>query len=202
MGGNQDEMVSNGKLLETSPFSGDLESELAARPRGRFSTLTVVLAAGVMLVAGVMVGIQAQKALGGSDGTSGAPGTALRQGAGAGGGGFGGGGFAGTQQGAQGAQGQGAQGAQGQGAQGGQGGFGGMTIGTVQKVDGENEKVYVQTTDGSVVIVKTTGETSVRLAKEGKITDLKPGGTVSVQGAKAEDGSVTATMINEGGGRR
>jgi hypothetical protein len=42
----------------------------------------------------------------------------------------------------------------------------------------------------------------VRLAKEGKVTDLKPGGTVSVQGAKADDGSVTATMINEGGGRR
>ncbi|MEV6867473.1 hypothetical protein AB0M44_41590 [Streptosporangium subroseum] len=186
MGDNQDETVSNGKLLETSPFAGDLESELAARPRRRFSTLTVVLAAGVMLVAGVIVGIQAQKALGGSD-APGGPGAALRQG-----GGTGGGGFAGAQ-GAQGAQGQG-------GGQGRQGGFGGLTVGTVQKVDGE--KVYVQTMDGSVVTVKTTGETAVRLAKEGKVADLKPGGTVSVQGAKADDGSVTATMINEGGGRR
>jgi hypothetical protein len=202
MGENRDETVSNGKLLETSPFAGDLENELAARPRRRFSTLTVVLAAGVMLVAGVIVGIQAQKALGGSD-APGGPGTALRQGGGAGGGGFAGrqGGQGG--QGAQGAQGQG--GGQGrQGGQGGfggrQGGFGGLTVGTVQKVDGE--KVYVQTMDGSVVTVKTTGETAVRLAKEGKVADLKPGGTVSVQGAKADDGSVTATMINEGGGRR
>ena len=36
MGDNQDETVSNGKLLETSPFAGDLENELAARPRRRF----------------------------------------------------------------------------------------------------------------------------------------------------------------------
>ncbi|AWS49152.1 hypothetical protein DKM19_43750 [Streptosporangium sp. 'caverna'] len=187
-------------MLETSPFAGDLENELAARPRRRFSTLTVVLAAGVMLVAGVIVGIQAQKAMGGSDAPSG-PGAALRQGGGAGGGGF-----AGRQggQGAQGAQGQGGGGQGRQGGQGGfggrQGGFGGLTVGTVQKVDGE--KVYVQTMDGSVVTVKTTGETAVRLAKEGKVADLKPGGTVTVQGAKADDGSVTATMINEGGGRR
>jgi hypothetical protein len=60
MGGNEDDTVSNGKLLETSPFAGDLESELVARPKRRFSTLTVVLGAGVMLVAGVIVGIQAQ----------------------------------------------------------------------------------------------------------------------------------------------
>ena len=66
----------------------------------------------------------------------------------------------------------------------------------------DGEKIYVQTMDGSVVTVKTTGETAVQVAKEGKVTDLKPGGTVSVQGAKADDGSVTATMINEGGGRR
>ncbi|MDP9848522.1 hypothetical protein [Streptosporangium lutulentum] len=200
MSGNSDETVSNGKLLETSPFAGDLESELVARPRRHFSTLTVVLAAGVMLVAGVIVGIQAQKAMGGPDATAGA---AMRQGAAAAGGG---GGFGGRQQAGQGAQ--GAQGAQGQGArQGGQGGFagrqggfGGMTIGTIQKVDGE--KVYVQTTDGSVVTVNTSDKTSVRVAKEGKVADLKPGGTVTVQGAKAEDGSVTATVINQGGGRR
>jgi hypothetical protein len=200
MGGNEDDTVSNGKLLETSPFAGDLESELAARPGRRFSTLTVVLGAGVMLVAGVIVGIQAQKAMGGSDGVSGAPGAARQGAAGPGGGGPGGGGF-GARQGGQGGQGQGARQGGGQGGFGGrQGGLGGLTIGTVQKVDGE--KVYVQTMDGSVVTVKTTGETAVRLAKEGKVTDLKPGGTVSVQGAKAEDGSVTATMINEGGGRR
>lgn len=190
MGGNADETVPAGRSLEGSPFRGDLDSELAARPPRRLSTLTLVLGAGVMLVAGVIVGIQAQKAMGGP---SGAPAAAVRQG-GAGPGGFGG--FGGGQQGGQGRQGgQGGQGA-GQGG----GGRGGMTVGTVQRV--EDGKVYVQTADGSVVTVNTTDETSVRVTKEGKITDLKPGGAVVVRGAAAEDGSVTATAINEGAGRR
>ncbi|MFC7647201.1 hypothetical protein ACFQX6_46775 [Streptosporangium lutulentum] len=118
MSGNSDETVSNGKLLETSPFAGDLESELVARPRRHFSTLTVVLAAGVMLVAGVIVGIQAQKAMGGPDATAGA---AMRQGAAAAAAEVGSAAGSRPSQGAQ-----GAQGAQGQGArQGGQGGFAG-----------------------------------------------------------------------------
>ncbi|WP_326645468.1 hypothetical protein OG884_13210 [Streptosporangium sp. NBC_01755] len=217
MGGNADETVPAGRPLESSPFPGDLDSELAARPPRRLATLTLVLGAGVMLVAGVIVGIQVQKAVGGTSGPSGpagAPGAAMRQGTGPGG--FGGGqqggqgagqggqvagpgGFGGGQQSGQGA-GQGGQGA-GQGGNGpGGGGRGGMTVGTVQRVDGG--KVYLQTADGSVVTVNTTGETSVRLTKEGRVADLKPGGTVVVQGARAEDGSVAATAINEGGGRR
>ncbi|WP_051753363.1 hypothetical protein [Streptosporangium amethystogenes] len=185
MGGNADETVPAGRSLEGSPFQGDLDSELAARPPRRLSTLTLVLGAGVMLVAGVVVGIQMQKAMGVTSGPTGAPGAAIRQGAGPGGsGGYGGFG----------------NGQQGQGPGQGGGGRGGMTVGTVQRVEGE--KVYLQTTDGSVVTVNTTDETSVRLTKEGKVADLKPGGTVVVQGAKAEDGSVSATAINEGGGRR
>ncbi|GAA4204675.1 hypothetical protein GCM10022252_64070 [Streptosporangium oxazolinicum] len=196
MGGNADETVPAGRALEGSPFRGDLDSELAARPPRRLSTLTLVLGAGVMLVAGVIVGIQAQKAMGGP---SGIPAGAMRQ-AGASPGGFGGG-----QQGGQGRQG-GQEGQRGQGGQGGQGagqgggGRGGMTSGTVQRVEGG--KVYVQTADGSVVTVNTTDETSVRVTKEGKVGDLKPGGSVVVRGATADDGSVTATVINEGGGRR
>lgn len=192
MGGNADETVPAGRSLEGSPFRGDLDSELAARPPRRLSTLTLVLGAGVMLVAGVIVGIQVQKATGVTSGPTGAPGAAMRQGAGPGG--FSGySGFGNGQQGGQGA-------GQGQGPGQGGGGRGGMTVGTVQRVEGE--KVYLQTTDGSVVTVNTTDETSVRLTKEGKVADLKPGGTVVVQGARAEDGSVSATAINEGGGRR
>ncbi|MGJ6963525.1 hypothetical protein ACSDR0_16600 [Streptosporangium sp. G11] len=190
MGGNADETVPAGRPLESSPFQGDLDSELAARPPRRLSTLTLVLGAGVMLVAGVIVGIQAQKAMGGP---SGVPAAAMRQG-GAGPGGFGG--FGGGQQGGQGPQ----EGRGGQEAGQGGGGRGGMTVGTVRRVEGG--KVYVQTADGSVVTVNTTDETSVRVAKEGKVTDLKPGGAVVVRGATADDGSVTATAINEGAGRR
>ncbi|WP_433368371.1 hypothetical protein [Streptosporangium sp. CA-115845] len=192
MGGNADETVPAGRSLEGSPFRGDLDSELAARPPRRLSTLTLVLGAGVMLVAGVIVGIQVQKATGVTSGPTGVPGAAMRQGAGPGG--FSGyGGLGNGQQGGQGA-------GRGQGPGRGGGGRGGMTVGTVQRVEGE--KVYLQTTDGSVVTVNTTDETSVRLTKEGKVADLKPGGTVVVQGARAEDGSVSATAINEGGGRR
>ncbi|GAA4225778.1 hypothetical protein FHR32_002299 [Streptosporangium album] len=184
MGGNADEAAPAGDMLETSPFRGDLDSELVVRPRRGLSRLTLVLGAGVMLVAGVIVGIQAQKAMGGPAGASGASGArsaAVGQGAGPGGYGGGGGfgGFGGRQQGG-----------------GGQGG----AVGTVQRVDGT--KLYVTTMDGSVVTVNTSGETAVRVTKKGKVTDLKPGGTVVVQGAKAEDGSITATAISEGGGGR
>ncbi|MFF3443151.1 hypothetical protein [Streptosporangium sp. NPDC002721] len=195
MGGNADETVPAGRALESSPFRGDLDDELAARPPRRLSTLTLALGAGVMLVAGVIVGIQAQKAMGAP---SGVPAGAVRQ-AGAGPGGFGGpGGVGGGQQGRRGGQGNqgGQEGRNGQGA----GGRGGMTVGTVQRVEGG--KVYVQTADGSVVTVNTTDETSVRVTKEGEVTDLRPGGAVVVRGSTADDGSVTATAINEGAGRR
>ncbi|MET8339321.1 hypothetical protein ABZV14_27225 [Streptosporangium canum] len=195
MGGNADETAPAGKSLETSPFTGDLADELTVRPRRGLSTLTLVLGAGVMLVAGVVVGIQAQKALGAPAGAADAPGAAVRQGAGPGGYG----GFGGRQQGGQGGPGgQGGQG--GPGGPGGQGGQGGAAFGTVERVDGG--KVYVKTMDGSVVTVNTSGGTAVRISKEGKVADLKPGGTVVVQGPRGEDGSITATAISEGGGRR
>ncbi|GAA3090428.1 hypothetical protein [Streptosporangium carneum] len=202
MGGRADEKAGTEELLETSPFAGDLEEELAAGPRHRPSTLTLVLGAGVTLVVGVILGIQAQKAMGDQGGTSGAP-AAMRQGM-AGPGGYGGGpggpggpggygGFGGRQQGGQGNQGN-------QGGQGNAGGMGGVTFGTVQRVEGG--KVYLQRSDGTVVTVNTTGRTTVRVSREGKVTDLRSGGTVVVQGTGGEDGSITATTISEGGGRR
>lgn len=181
------EKKDNEELLESSPFSGDLESRLAVQPKRSFSTLTLGLAVGVTLVVGVIGGIQAEKALGGSsEGTSAG---ARVPGAPQGGmGGYGG------QRGGMGGE----QGGMGGGGQ--RGGMGGMTVGTVEKVEGD--KVYVKTMDGSVVTVTTTGETSVRIAKEGKVADLQQGGSIVVQGAKGEDGAVTATSISEGNGRR
>ncbi|MEU8382344.1 hypothetical protein [Streptosporangium sp. NPDC048865] len=193
MGGNADETAPAGRPLESSPFRGDLDSELAARPPRRLPTLTLVLGAGVMLVAGVIVGIQAQKAMGAP---SGLPAAATRQG-GAGPGGPGG--FGGGQDRQGGQRGQGGQEA-GRDGGGRGGGRGGATTGTVQRV--EDGKVYIRTADGSVVTVNTTDETSVRVTRKGKVTDLRPGGTVVVRGSTAGDGSVTATAINEGAGRR
>ncbi|GGK70949.1 hypothetical protein Ppa06_35340 [Planomonospora parontospora subsp. parontospora] len=190
------------ELLASSPFAGDLDRELAVRPARSFSTLTLALAAGVMLVLGMVAGIQVQKAMGGgSAGAAAQPGGGF---AGPGGqrgmGGTGGQGQGGQGQAGQGSGGQGRQGQAGQGQGGQRGGpGGGATVGTVRKV--EDGKVYVQTMDGSVVTVTTTGETAVRISKEGKVTDLRTGGTVVVQGVRGEDGSVAATSISEGGAR-
>ncbi|MER7128084.1 hypothetical protein [Streptosporangium saharense] len=174
MGDGADDKAPARELLESSPFKGDLDGELAAGGGRGISRLTLVLGAALALVVGVIVGIQAQKALGAPTGDRA---NAVRQGPG----------------------GYGAPGGYGQ-----RGGFGGgqggMTVGTVQKVEGG--KVHLQQQDGTVVTVNTTDETKVRISKEGKVTDLTRGGTVVVQGAKGEDGSVTATSISEGGGRR
>ncbi|GII02867.1 hypothetical protein [Planobispora takensis] len=199
-----------GEPLETSPFRGDLEGEPVVRPRRSFSALTLALSAGVMLVAGVIVGIQAQKAVGGGSGAAADQRAAMRQGAGPGGyGGFGGQGGQGGPGGYGGFGGQNGQNGQngrpgGQGGQGNTGNTGGtgpgaMTVGTVQKVEGG--KVYVRTVNGSVVTVTTTGETAVRISREGEVSDLEAGKTVVVQGARGEDGSVTATSISEGAAR-
>ncbi|RSN05055.1 hypothetical protein DMB42_30215 [Nonomuraea sp. WAC 01424] len=50
--------------LDSSPFPDDLGEELAVRPRKGVSKLTLGLAAGVVLVAGVLIGIQAGKLFG------------------------------------------------------------------------------------------------------------------------------------------
>ncbi|MFG1755171.1 hypothetical protein [Streptosporangium sandarakinum] len=201
--------VPAGEVLDGSPFGDDLETELTGPPRRGPSTLTLVLGAGVVLVAGIVLGIQAHKALGGPAAGPAASNAAVRQGSGGPGGsgsGFGDGrGFGGGQRSGQpGQNGQGDQGTQNGrtgpgGGFGGRGGFGGAAVGTVQRVEGT--KVYVQTRDGSVVTVNTGDDTTVRVSKKGKVTDLEPGGAVVVQGERAGDGSITATAISEGGGR-
>jgi hypothetical protein len=76
------------------------------------------------------------------------------------------------------------------------GGFGNATIGTVRLVDGKT--VYLATTGGGIVRVKTGASTTVRITKTGALKTLKPGQTVIVQGTASKDGSVTATSITEG----
>ena len=79
------------------------------------------------------------------------------------------------------------------GAQGGRAGRG--TTGTVDRVDGTT--VYVKTAQGNEVAVSTSDSTTVGVTTAGKLGDLKPGATVTVQGQTGEDGKVQASAITQ-----
>ncbi|MEO3801334.1 hypothetical protein [Nonomuraea sp. B1E8] len=159
--------------LESSPYQDDLREELAARPGRGASKLTLALAAGVVLVAGVLIGIQAGRL----SGQAGAQTTAQQRPLGGG----------------AGQPGYAAQRPDG----GRRSGGGGQTTGTVEKVEGG--KVYVKTADGSTVAVSTDDQTAVLISKAGKLSDLESGSAVVVRGRAGADGSVTAASITQGG---
>ncbi|MCO6006678.1 hypothetical protein NE236_16965 [Actinoallomurus purpureus] len=211
--------VPSEELLRTSPFEGDLAEELAAaepRQERRIPSATVFLGAGVLIVAGFLGGVQADKHWGAKQAPAGFSSFARGAGgaAGAGGQGTGGGFGAGTAR--RGGFGEGAGSGQGgvpgEGAGTGQGGRpaapgtapgsgtgaapsgGAGTSGTVKLVDGD--VIYVQTANG-IVRVKTTGSTKVSVTKSAKVKDLKAGAPVVVQGTPGQDGSVTATTVTQ-----
>jgi hypothetical protein len=181
--------------LDSSPFPEDLGEELAVQPKKAVSKLTLGLAAAVVLVAGVVIGIQADKLLGSSETPAAAGG--LRSGAQLPGG-----------YGQQRGYGQQQPGTAQQPGNGQNGGFGqrmgGGTVGTVEKVEGD--KIYVKTMDGATVTVTTSDQTTVQISKQGKVADLKTGTSVVVRGQAGADGSVTAQTITQGtmggGGQR
>jgi hypothetical protein len=70
------------------------------------------------------------------------------------------------------------------------------TTGTIKLVDGGT--IYVQTPDGDVVTVKTTGQTSVRTAAPSSLKNLRAGQSVTIQGPAGTDGTVTATSVTAG----
>ncbi|MBW8487257.1 hypothetical protein [Actinomadura parmotrematis] len=201
---------SDAELLSSSPFEGDLDEELAAQPaRSVKPGAAVYLGAAVLVVAGFIGGIWADKQW--SDGGSGsgqraggAPGGPSGYGGlgqrGEGGGFPGGGeGFPGGGQGFPGG-GQGFPGG-GQAAGGGQGG--GATVGTVTKVG--KGVLYIKTADGKTVKVSTSGKTTIRVTRNGTLKDLGSGTTVIVQGTAGSDGSIAATSVSQGtarGGQR
>lgn len=161
--------------LDTSPFQDDLRAGPATPPRRRASRLTLGLLAGVVLVAGVLIGIQAQKAFG-------TPAASAPQWPESGG----------RQQPDGNRQGFG-----------GRRQPGGDTVGTVQKVEGDKGgKVYLKTMDGSTVTVSTGDSTTVQVTTPGSLSDLKPGAVVSVRGERGDDGTVTADTITQTGARR
>jgi hypothetical protein len=174
-------------VLNTSPFEGDLEEKLAAEPppRRKLPSATVFLGAGVLLVAGFVGGIQADRQWGAKK----TPDAAsiinqlqnLRGGQAGGGGGFGGG----------------FRQSQGGGARtGGTQTTGNDTTGTIKLVDGDI--IYVQTSDG-IVRVKTSDATKVTIAQKSTLKKLKTGAKVTVQGTASQDGTVTATSVAQGG---
>ncbi len=176
-------------LLSSSPFEGDLSEQLAAepRPRRRPPSVTVLLGAGVLIVGGFVGGVQADRHWGVKktpDPAALISQLAARRAGQGGGGGFGGfgGGFGGA----------GTTGT-GQGG-GGAGQTGGGTTGTVKLVDGDI--LYVQTADG-IVRVKTTGSTKVSIARKSTLKALKAGSPVVVRGTAGQDGTVTATSVDQ-----
>ncbi|QKG22875.1 hypothetical protein [Actinomadura verrucosospora] len=196
------------ELLASSPFDGDLDAELTARPpRRSLPGPTVYLGAGLLLVVGFLGGVQAQKwtsddssSPGGGPAAAGGYGRTAGRAPGGYGGGFAGrpgGDGTGTEQGGRG--GTGGPGGFGGGFGGGAGAGGGMTVGTVTKV--VDDTLYLRTSDGKTVKVKTTGATKISVTKNGELRDLGSGATVIVRGTTGKDGSVSATTVNQGAGR-
>ncbi|GAA2607742.1 hypothetical protein SMC26_17760 [Actinomadura fulvescens] len=166
-------------VLETSPFKGDLDAELAAPPRPRLGPgPTAYLGAGILLVAGFLGGVQAEKAWSNGDPTQPAGRT-----------------YPGSQPSYAGGQ----RGFGGPGSLG-SSGSGELTTGTIVKVVGNT--VHLRTADGKTVKVTTSGATKVRVTKAGTVKDLKSGTSVVVRGSAAKDGTVTATTVNQGGSLR
>ncbi|MCO6004291.1 DUF5666 domain-containing protein [Actinoallomurus purpureus] len=167
--------VTRDDVLSTSPFDGDLETELAKAPKSRkLPGLTTYLGAGALVAAGFGVGAQVDRHFG--DHTTTAAQTARTMP----GGGMPGGGMPGRS-------------GTGQGQNTGR--ASGGTTGTVQKVAGKT--VYVRTADG-VVRVTVTGTTKVHVLRSGSASALKTGANVTVQGTQAKDGTLTATSVTQG----
>lgn len=55
--------------------------------------------------------------------------------------------------------------------------------------------LYLETSDGTVVTVRTTDRAAVQTSKASDLSKLKAGQSVSVQGDRADDSTVTATTV-------
>ena len=79
------------------------------------------------------------------------------------------------------------------GAQGG-GAAGGLTIGTI--ADKHGPFVYVKTSDGTVIKVRTTVNSKITRNAKSSRARLHPGDTVVVQGTTSSSGVVRATQVS------
>jgi uncharacterized protein DUF5666 len=152
-----------------SPVGGDIDQELTQAKRG-VGKVTIGLGVAVLVVAAFFGGIWVHSATASSTPAPAAQGARPNGGTG-----------------------RGVPPSGVPGAGGGAGGFRGGTVGTIDHIDGTT--VYVKMQNGTVVKVTTTDTTKVEVSQPGKLTDLKPGATVAVQGQRAEDSSVAAQTI-------
>ncbi|WP_410808888.1 hypothetical protein [Micromonospora sp. 067-2] len=166
----------------------DLTAALAAAaPRRWWNRATPVLGALVLVLAGFLSGLQVQQRWGEPTAAAGRTGT------------FPGGfptAFPGAAGRGQNGAGQNGAGRADAGATGGAAAPA-STSGKVKLVDGGT--LYLETADGTVITVRTTDDTAVRTAKASKLSALKAGQSVTVQGGPATDGTVTATTVTAGG---
>ena len=175
-----------GDLLDvlSSPLDDDdLTAVLTRRPRAKLPSMTLALAAIVVLSAGFLVGAMVGKHYGNSGSSNLA--AEFR-------------GLAATRAGASASPSAGASGAAGSGFAGrGGGAFGGgnATVGTIKLIDGAI--VYVQTTAGDIVQVATSAGTKVTISTTVPVKDLQPGETVIVEGSKNSKGGIAATSISQ-----
>ena len=143
-------------------------------PKRRVPTITKVLLVGILVAAGFSGGVMIQKNFGASSAssTSGFPSFAdgIPAGfpTGAGNGGSGGGSTAAS---------------------------GPVVVGTVVSVSGND--VTVKDLGDATHVVHVTATTGLAATGVDWSTSLKPGTTVSVNGTKADDGSVTATTVTQ-----
>lgn len=150
-------------------------------PKRGVPRITKLLLVGILIAAALSGGVMIQKNFGASSASSpsgfptfanGIP-AGFPSGAGGGGGGAGNGG-----------SGQGSTAASGP-----------VVVGTVVSISGED--VTVKDLGGAMHVVHVTATTGLATAGVDWATSLKPGSTVSVNGTKADDGSVTATTVTQ-----
>jgi hypothetical protein len=178
---------------ETAPDG--LAAELAkAAPRRWHNRATLPLVGLVLVAGGFLGGALTERQTGTSQQTAGRnfPAGGFAAGGGTNGGGFG------QRSGATGGNAPGgADGAGAPGTTGGATGAGaaGATTGTVKLVQGST--IYVETADGTVVTVKTGKGTSVRTSASAKLSDIKAGAKITVQGTAAGEDTVSATAVTK-----
>jgi hypothetical protein len=71
---------------------------------------------------------------------------------------------------------------------------GGATVGTISTVDGDT--LYVTTSTGSIVRVTLSKSTTITRNADASAVDLRPGDTVTVEGATGARGSLAATSVS------
>ncbi|MFC9971448.1 hypothetical protein ACFVH6_11200 [Spirillospora sp. NPDC127200] len=182
-----DKPMSDAELLATSPFPED-DGLTAAPSRRSLPVPTLVLVSGLLLVAGFIGGVQAQKWRA-DDGAPNVAGPGNRTAAGGHG--------RNMQNNAPGGRPYGGQNGM---PPGGGNGNGDMTLGTVTAVG--KDSLTLRTADGRTVKVRTSGKTRITVTKNGTVADLGAGTTVMVRGTAGSDGAVTATTVSEAGGMR